>query len=121
MEILHGAEGAEMSLKDELKMLKEAGLDSMPGNAAEILNDDVRKILCPSKMGTDKWVEIVETAHKNGVPTTCTMNLGSLKSRQALCLAFSSSSLVSIRPDNISLIMNLQASSITNFLLKQQS
>jgi FO synthase subunit 2 len=79
MEILHGAEGAEMSLKDELKMLKEAGLDSMPGNAAEILNDDVRKILCPSKMNTDKWVEIVETAHKNGVPTTCTMMYGHIE------------------------------------------
>ena len=64
MEILYGAEKADISLTEELKMLKKAGLDSIPGNAAEILNDDIRKILCPSKMNTAKWIEIVETAHK---------------------------------------------------------
>lgn len=76
MEILYGAERADMTIEEELKMLKEAGLDSIPGNAAEILNDDVRAILCPNKMNTAKWIEIVETAHKTGVPTTCTMMYG---------------------------------------------
>lgn len=76
MEILYGAEKAEISIKDELKMLKEAGLDSIPGNAAEILNDDIRKVICPSKMNTTKWIEIVETAHKTDIPTTCTMMYG---------------------------------------------
>ena len=76
MEILYGAEKADMSIKEELKMLKEAGLDSIPGNAAEILNDDVRKILCPDKMSTAQWIDVVETAHKTGVPTTCTMMYG---------------------------------------------
>lgn len=76
MEILYGAEKADISIFEELKMLKDAGLDSIPGNAAEILNDDVRKIICPSKMNTAKWVEIVETAHRTGIPTTCTMMYG---------------------------------------------
>ena len=76
MEILYGANKAGISIKDELKMLKEAGLDSIPGNAAEILNDDIRKILCPTKMSTDQWIEVVETAHK---PTTCTMMYGHIE------------------------------------------
>ena len=79
MEILTGAENSDMTLSEELKMLKEAGLDSIPGNAAEILNDDVRKVLCPSKMNTAKWIEVVETAHKTGVPTTCTMMYGHIE------------------------------------------
>ena len=79
MEILYGAEQADMPIKDELEMLKEAGLDSIPGNAAEILNDDIRKILCPNKMNTAKWIEIVETAHQTGIPTTCTMMYGHIE------------------------------------------
>jgi len=79
MEILYGAEKSDISLAEELKMLKDAGLDSIPGNAAEILNDDIRRILCPSKMNTDKWIEIVETAHKTGIPTTCTMMYGHIE------------------------------------------
>jgi 5-amino-6-(D-ribitylamino)uracil---L-tyrosine 4-hydroxyphenyl transferase len=79
MEILYGAEKSDISLSEELKMLKDAGLDSIPGNAAEILNDDIRKVLCPSKMNTSKWIEIVETAHKTGIPTTCTMMYGHIE------------------------------------------
>ena len=79
MEILYGAKQADMSIKDELKMLKEAGLDSIPGNAAEILNDDIRKVICPTKMNTAKWIEIVETAHQTGIPTTCTMMYGHIE------------------------------------------
>jgi FO synthase subunit 2 len=79
MEILYGADKAGISIKDELKMLKEAGLDSIPGNAAEILNDDIRKVLCPTKMSTNQWIEVVETAHKTGIPTTCTMMYGHIE------------------------------------------
>ncbi len=79
MEIFYGADKAGISIKDELKMLKEAGLDSIPGNAAEILNDDIRKVLCPTKMSTDQWIEVVETAHKTGIPTTCTMMYGHIE------------------------------------------
>lgn len=79
MEILYGAERAEITIREELKMLKKAGLDSIPGNAAEILNDDIRNVLCPSKMNTAKWIEIVETAHNTGIPTTCTMMYGHIE------------------------------------------
>jgi FO synthase subunit 2 len=79
MEILYGAEKSDISLSEELIMLKYAGLDSIPGNAAEILNDDIRNILCLSKMNTAKWIEIVETAHKTGIPTTCTMMYGHIE------------------------------------------
>lgn len=76
MEIYYGASQSEMSLKDTLKMLKNAGLDSMPGTAAEILNDDVRSIICPGKLTTKEWVRVIETAHQTGIPTTCTMMYG---------------------------------------------
>ncbi|MDD1774477.1 MAG: 5-amino-6-(D-ribitylamino)uracil--L-tyrosine 4-hydroxyphenyl transferase CofH [Methanobacterium sp.] len=79
MEILYGADQAGISIKDELEMLKEAGLDSIPGNAAEILNDNIRRVICPNKMDTAKWIEIVETAHQTGIPTTCTMMYGHIE------------------------------------------
>lgn len=76
MEIYYGASKAEITVEENLKMLKKAGLDSMPGTAAEILNDDVRKIICEGKLKTSEWIDVVETAHKVGVPTTCTMMYG---------------------------------------------
>ncbi len=76
MEIFYGASQSGLTLKETLKMLKDAGLGSMPGTAAEILNDDVRKIICPGKLTTDEWVRVIETAHQIGVPTTCTMMYG---------------------------------------------
>ncbi|MEN4005976.1 MAG: 5-amino-6-(D-ribitylamino)uracil--L-tyrosine 4-hydroxyphenyl transferase CofH [Methanobacteriaceae archaeon] len=76
MEIFYGASKAEITLKENLRMLKKAGLGSMPGTAAEILNDDVRKIICPQKLNTSKWIEVIEAAHKANVPTTCTMMYG---------------------------------------------
>ncbi len=65
-----------MRIRDVLKTLKEAGLDSMPGTAAEVLHDDVRKILCPNKISTDKWIEIIKEAHSIGIRTTCTLMYG---------------------------------------------
>lgn len=59
--------------------LRDAGLDSMPGTAAEVLDDDVRRILCPEKIDTATWLEIVSTAHKLGVPTTSTMLSGHIE------------------------------------------
>ena len=76
MEIYYGAKQSQISLKDTLTMLKEAGLGSMPGTAAEILNDDVRSIICPGKLNTREWVKVIETAHQQGIPTTCTMMYG---------------------------------------------
>ena len=59
--------------------LKDAGVDSMPGTAAEVLNDEVRRILCPEKTNTATWLEIVSTAHQLGVPTTSTMLSGHIE------------------------------------------
>jgi FO synthase subunit 2 len=62
--------------RDALKALREAGLDSMPGTAAEILDDEVRKVIAPNKVTTAQWVEIIKEAHRLGIPTTATMMYG---------------------------------------------
>ncbi|WJI08864.1 7,8-didemethyl-8-hydroxy-5-deazariboflavin synthase subunit CofH [Methanobacterium sp. CWC-01] len=82
MEIYYGAKQAELSLDETLKMLKKAGLGSMPGTAAEILNDQVRKIICPGKLSTTEWVEVIEKAHHHDIPTTCTMMYGHVETVQ---------------------------------------
>ena len=62
-----------------IRELKAAGVGSMPGTAAEVLDDSVRRILCPEKINTATWLEIVETTHKLGIPTTSTMLSGHLE------------------------------------------
>jgi 5-amino-6-(D-ribitylamino)uracil---L-tyrosine 4-hydroxyphenyl transferase len=59
--------------------LKGAGVQSMPGTAAEVLNDAVRRVLCPEKIDTATWLDIVETAHRLGMPTTSTMLSGHIE------------------------------------------
>lgn len=76
MEVYYGARNAELSIEEALRILKRAGLGSMPGTAAEILNDDIRAVICPTKLSTGEWVEVIETAHRVGIPTTCTMMYG---------------------------------------------
>ena len=80
MEIFSGSKKAELSIEESLKILKKAGLGSMPGTAAEILNDDVRKVICPDKLRVEEWEEVIKTAHKLGVKTTCTMMYGHIES-----------------------------------------
>ena len=82
MEIYYGAKKSQISLEETLAMLKEAGLDSMPGTAAEILNDDIRRVICPEKLKTQEWIEVIETAHKIGIPTTCTMMYGHVENEE---------------------------------------
>ena len=74
----------EDQISDEtvLKSLKSAGLGSMPGTAAEILNDTVRKIICPEKIDTATWLEIISKAHELGIPTTSTMLSGHVETPQ---------------------------------------
>lgn len=62
-----------------ISALAEAGVDSMPGTAAEVLDDEVRRILCPEKINTATWLEIVSTAHKLGLHTTSTMLSGHIE------------------------------------------
>lgn len=76
MEIYHAAKQSDMEIDDVLLELKKAGLDSMPGTAAEILSDRVRNIICPSKLNSAEWVDVITKAHRQGIPTTATMMYG---------------------------------------------
>jgi FO synthase subunit 2 len=68
-----------ISYTDVITALRDAGVGSMPGTAAEVLDDEVRRVLCPEKIDTATWLEIVSTAHKLGVPTTSTMLSGHIE------------------------------------------
>jgi FO synthase subunit 2 len=72
----------QISYEAVLLALKEAGVGSLPGTAAEILDDQVRKIICPEKINTHTWLEIISTAHRLGIPTTSTMLSGHLETPQ---------------------------------------
>ncbi|MFE0026253.1 bifunctional FO biosynthesis protein CofGH [Amycolatopsis sp. NPDC059021] len=76
MEVVNGASRTNLSLKDWLIRAKEAGVDSLPGTAAEILDDDVRWVLTKGKLPTSEWIKVVTTAHEVGLPTTSTMMYG---------------------------------------------
>ncbi|TFG22431.1 MAG: 7,8-didemethyl-8-hydroxy-5-deazariboflavin synthase subunit CofH, partial [Promethearchaeota archaeon] len=67
------------TIENTLKELKNAGLDSIPGTAAEILVDKVRKIVCPNKISTSQWIEIITKAHNIGIPTTSTIMYGHIE------------------------------------------
>jgi 7,8-didemethyl-8-hydroxy-5-deazariboflavin synthase CofH subunit len=76
MEIMYGSRRANMGYRDYLAMLKDEGLGTIPGTAAEILDDDVREVLSHKKVDVDTWVEIVTTAHALGIPSTSTIMYG---------------------------------------------
>jgi FO synthase len=76
MEVVNGATRMGMSIRDWLVAAKEAGVDSLPGTAAEILDDDVRWVLTKGKLPAATWIEVVTTAHRVGIPTTSTMMYG---------------------------------------------
>ncbi|WP_412520405.1 bifunctional FO biosynthesis protein CofGH [Actinomadura madurae] len=76
MEVVNGASRTDLSIREWLVAAKEAGVDSLPGTAAEILDDDVRWVLTKGKLPADQWVEVVTTAHEIGIPTTSTMMYG---------------------------------------------
>ena len=75
-EIDHGHRASGMSLADYLTWLREAGLDTIPGTAAEILDDEIRRIIQPRKLRTARWVEIVKAAHRAGLRSTATVMYG---------------------------------------------
>jgi FO synthase len=76
MEVVNGAGRGDMSIREWLQEAKAAGVDSLPGTAAEILDDDVRWVLTKGKLPADAWVEVVTTAHELGIPTSSTMMYG---------------------------------------------
>ncbi|WP_433870089.1 bifunctional FO biosynthesis protein CofGH [Saccharopolyspora sp. CA-218241] len=76
MEVVSAAAKAGVSIADWLAELKEAGLGSIPGTAAEILDDDVRWVLTKGKLPAAEWIEVVSTAHRLGIPSSSTMMYG---------------------------------------------
>ncbi len=79
-EITFIAEKSGLSVRETLKILRDAGLDSIPGGGAEILSDRVREILSPRKIDTEQWLRVMEDAHRIGMKTTATMMFGSIES-----------------------------------------
>jgi len=80
LEIMHGATTLGKTLEDYLGELARAGLASLPGTAAEILDDEIRAVICPDKVNTEEWLEVIGTAHRIGLPTTSTIMFGHMES-----------------------------------------
>ena len=76
LEIQHGAATLSLSLATYLERLRDAGLSTLPGTAAEILDDEIRTIICPDKLRTGEWLEVIGTAHEVGLKTTATIMFG---------------------------------------------
>jgi FO synthase len=76
LEICHGAETLGVTVAEFLTRLKRVGLSSLPGTAAEILDDDVRDIICPDKINTEQWMDVMRTAHALGLGSTATIMFG---------------------------------------------
>src|SRR5262249_61752413 len=73
MEVMNGVARTGLPLREWLIRAREAGVGSLPGTAAEILDDDVRWVLTKGKLPAADWIEVITTAHQLGIPTTATM------------------------------------------------
>jgi len=80
LEVSHGARTLGISIERFLCRLRDAGLGSLPGTAAEILDDAVRARLCPDKLTTAEWLQVIGTAHRVGIRTTSTIMFGHIES-----------------------------------------
>jgi FO synthase len=76
LEVTHGARTLGLSLPTYLTRLREAGLATLPGTAAEILDDEVRAVICPDKLSTSEWLAVMRAAHEVGLRTTATIMFG---------------------------------------------
>ena len=76
LEVWQGARTLDVDLPDFLERLRAAGLGSLPGTAAEILDDEVRRVLCPDKITTAEWLDVMESAHRVGLGSTATIMFG---------------------------------------------
>ena len=79
-EILYGSSLSNTKVKEYLKMLKEAGLGSLPGTSAEILVKEIRNKISPGRINIEQWIDIITTAHKLDIPTTSTIMYGHIES-----------------------------------------
>jgi len=76
LEVLHGATTVGLSVASYLGLLRNEGLDSLPGTAAEVLDDSVRQVLCPDKLNSNQWLNVIQAAHEVGLRTTATIMFG---------------------------------------------
>jgi len=79
LEVTHGARTLGLPVATFLRRLRAAGLGTLPGTAAEILDDEVRRIICPDKLNASEWLDVIGTAHKVGLRTTSTIMFGHLE------------------------------------------
>ena len=79
LEVFEGARRSQMSLAEYLTALKDRGLKTLPGTAAEILDDEVRAVICPDKVNTEQWLEVHETAHQVGLKSNVTIMFGTVE------------------------------------------
>ena len=79
LEVMQGAQASGVSVRDFLTDLKEAGLATLPGTAAEILDDDIRALICPDKIDTEQWCEVHRIAHSLGLRSNATMMFGTVE------------------------------------------
>ena len=76
LEVWQGAKTLGLTVKEFLLLLRDAGLDTLPGTAAEVLDDEVRAIICPDKLSTEQWLSVMQDAHEVGFRTTATLMYG---------------------------------------------
>ncbi|MGB9168210.1 MAG: 5-amino-6-(D-ribitylamino)uracil--L-tyrosine 4-hydroxyphenyl transferase CofH [Nitrososphaeraceae archaeon] len=81
-EIMYGALRSNISVKEYLSRLKDAGLDSIPGTAAEILDQEIRNIISPGRISVKDWIDTIKTAHSIGIPSTSTIMYGHIESHK---------------------------------------
>lgn len=79
-EVVHIAKMSSLTIKETLRRLKDAGLDSLPGGGAEILHDEIRQQISPNKIKTSEWLKVMKYAHEVGLDSTATMMMGSVES-----------------------------------------
>jgi FO synthase len=83
LEVMQGARTLELSIPSYLERLQKTGLSSLPGTAAEILDDEVRAIICPDKLSTKEWLSVIEAAHHIGLRTTATIMFGHVETSRS--------------------------------------
>ena len=81
-EILYGATRSEVSIEEFLKRLKEAGVNTLPGTSAEILDQEIRDKISPGRISVKNWEKVIKTAHKMGINTTSTMMFGHVETTE---------------------------------------
>ncbi len=83
-EVLYGSIRSQCSIKEYLQGLKEAGVGSLPGTSAEILDQELRDRISPGRIRVDQWIEVITTAHQLGIPTTSTVMFGHVETDEHL-------------------------------------